>query len=46
MILKLDYLFLNFLLNPTKLTRPEPTRSMMDGSGMGALGSGNPFCGA
>jgi hypothetical protein len=30
-----DYPFLNFLLNPARPIRPEPSRSMVVGSGMG-----------
>ncbi len=33
--------FLNFLLRPTSPTRPEPSRKMVEGSGMGEAGAMN-----
>ena len=37
--LDIDY-FLNFFLNPTSPTRPVPSKSKVEGSGMGASGTG------
>ena len=34
-----DYLFLNFLLKPARPIMPDPSRSMVVGSGMGFAGS-------